>query len=138
MNSYLEQNEEDLQQRLQETYERGPVRVDSVRTEDYDVGIDESLGDEIVLPEGDYDLERRQVDFEDGSSAIEYTIQGPERLAVKASVGSSESFTSTDNIELSSSLDQEISRGQVNYLWDELKNSEEDDEPLLAGFSRLK
>ena len=126
--------EDELESQYMNQYGHGPVGIDDVSVKNMDVAADQTLEGDVELPEGDYSLERRQTDFEDGRSAVEYRIEGPEYVSVQASLAPDESFATTDNYEVTSTVG-ELSKDQVRGLWSDLRSQEESD--LMAGFSEL-
>ncbi len=125
---------EELEDQYEEQYGRSPAGIEDVKTSNFEFSADEPVGGTVELPEGDYSLERKQTDFEDGRSAVEYTIDGPEYISIQASLGPDESFSSTENYEVASTVG-DLSKFQVKGLWNNLRSLEKDE--LMAGFSRL-
>lgn len=125
---------EDLENQYMKQYGHGPAGIDDVSVKNMSLTAEQPVEGDIEVPEGDYSLERRQTDFEDGSSAVEYRIDGPEYVSLQASLAPDESFATTDNYEVASSMG-ELSKDDVKGLWSELRSLEEND--LMAGFSQL-
>jgi hypothetical protein len=126
--------DEELERQFVDTYGKEPTSIDEYSEKSFHFDADEKVGGTVELPEGSYDLERRQTDFEDGSSAVEYVIDGPEYVSIRASLAPDETFTDTENYEVASTVG-DLSKTQVHGLWNNLKSLEEDE--LMAGFSAL-
>lgn len=126
----------DFEEFFEEEYGRSSVSVDDVRVQENTFEANEAAGGTVELPEGEYDLTRKQVDFDDGSSTVEYSIEGPEYISVQASLDHDESFTSTDNYEVASTVG-DLNKGQIKGLWSNLRELDKDEEELLAGAPSL-
>lgn len=126
--------EDKLQQEFVDSYGRELAGIEDYQKTELHFEAEEPIGGTVELPEGSYDLERRQRDFEDGSSAIEYVIDGPEYVSLQASVDSDETFTDTENYDVASTVG-DLSKTEVHGLWNNLRSLEEDE--LLAGFSAV-